>query len=419
MKGKTLLFIVFLSVFLVSYLICTFFGYTTVWKLWHIPVMMPTFADTRAITSGSEASALGYDPLFNNVRDPWHRPMNLSRLWNVLFYFRLNQSHTNLLATIFISSFFLSPFIFIKKLDKLTACVLSCAFISPAIMLGVERGTPDLFLFFILATAIRVGYVSIIAALCLIVFAGFLKLFPIFGIGLILKEKISQFWILLSITCISFLSYLVFTFSDVKQMIRVTPKGTDFSYGYDVFILASKNYFKNSSYLPLLKIALPIFSYFLLLSILVIAILLVFKNPVHDEDENEIEKNKYIDAFRVGAGIYIGTFLFGHNWDYRLMFLIFTIPQIVTWIKQKNSRYFLAASFTLPTIILSFWYLILARIINYYLTFNLGLIIDEFFNWVVFSGLVYLFLASLPNWLCNIMYKLVLAVRQRWQILVG
>lgn len=101
------------------------------------------------------------------------------------------------------------------------------------------------------------------------------------------------------------------------------------------------------------------------------------------------------------------------------MFLIFTIPQVVTWIKQKNSRYFLAASVTLPTIILSFWYLIVSRIINYYLTFHLGFVIDEFFNWVVFSGLVYLFLASLPDWLYKKMYKLVLVVRQRWQILVG
>ena len=138
---------------------------------------------------------------------------------------------------------------------------------------------------------------------------------------------------------------------------------------------------------------------------------MIFKNPA--KDDNKIENNKYIDAFRVGAGIYIGTFLFGHNWDYRLMFLIFTIPQIVTWIKQKNICYFLAASLTLPAIILSLWYLIFARIINYYLTFNLGFVIDEFFNWVVFSGLVYLFLSSLPNWLHNNIYKLVLVVRQR------
>ncbi|MEH2278477.1 MAG: hypothetical protein V7K40_27785 [Nostoc sp.] len=379
--------------------------------------MMPNFADTRAITSGSEASVLGYDPLFNNVRDPWHRPMNLSRLWNVLFYFKLNQSHTNLLGTIFISSFFLSPFIFLKKLDKLTACILSCAFISPAIMLGVERGTPDLFLFFILAIAIRVGYFSVIAALCLIIFASFLKLFPIFGIGLILKEKISRFWVLLAMSCMSFLAYLIFTLSDVKQMINVTPKGTDMSYGYDVFVLALENHFQKSNYLDFLKFILPIFFQSLLFLIFVINLLLVFKNS--NLDESKREKNKDIDSFRVGAGIYIGTFLFGHNWDYRLMFLIFTIPQVVTWIKQKNSRYFLAASFTLPTIILSLWYLIVSRIINYYLTFNLGFVIDEFFNWVVFCGLVYLFLASLPDWLYKKMYKLVSVVRQRWQILVG
>ncbi|QLE55698.1 hypothetical protein [Nostoc sp. TCL26-01] len=413
MKGKLILLFVFIAALVASYLIYQFYGYNAIWKLWHIRYMEPHFADTRAITSGSEAYALGYDPLFNNVRDPWHRPMNLSRLWNTLFYFRINQSHTTLLGSIFIGSFLLSPFIFIKKLDTLTACVLSLLFISPAVMFGIERATPDLFLFFILSLGIRVGYSSAIAGLCFIIFAGFLKLFPIFGIGLILKAKKSQFWIILAITCLIFLIYLGLTLPDVKQMIQVTPRGTDVSYGANVLLLRLEQFVKNPHYLKIIKYWLPTVFDWVLGGIFLVSLSFMLKYP--GERESTPEKYQYIDAFRVGAGIYICTFIFGNNWDYRLMFLIFTIPQIVAWLKQRKPPYFSVAALTLSATILSFWYLIIRASINMYLAF----VLDELCNWLVFSGLVYLFISSLPHWLKADIYQIFVAFRQKIQALVN
>jgi hypothetical protein len=43
--------------------------------------------------------------------------------------------------------------------------------------------------------------------------------------------------------------------------------------------------------------------------------------------------DRTFDAFLAGASIYVGTFaLPGTNWDYRLVFLLLTIPQLFRWI---------------------------------------------------------------------------------------
>ncbi|WP_208345622.1 hypothetical protein [Aetokthonos hydrillicola] len=402
MTGKKVLFSVFLLAFISSCLIFVFFGYNAIWTFWNVPTMSPHFADTRAITSGAEAHALGYDPLYNNVRDPWQRPMNLTHLWQILFYFGLNQSHTTLIGSIFIILFFLSPFIFIKTLPTSTACVLSFAFISPAVMLGVERATPDLFLFFLLALGLRIGYTSTIAETFFVLFASFLKLFPIFGIFFLLKESKFRFWGLFTLACTVFLIYIIFTFNDVKQMVHVTPRGTEYSYGVNVFWmrleeLTQSPHLKNIS--VIIQSLGKKLSYLTLITIFIVSGLSVFRK----RDINLLENEQHIDAFRLGAGVYIGTFMFGNNWDYRLIFLIFTIPQIVSWIKKKINPYSLICCFILPAIILSFWYLIVKQILGS----NLAFLIDQFSKWVVFSGLVYLLLASLPSWLSSYFYRLI------------
>ena len=41
-------------------------------------------------------------------------------------------------------------------------------------------------------------------------------------------------------------------------------------------------------------------------------------------------------SYLIGAGIFITTCLIGYNWEYRLIFLLFTIPQILSWIGENK-----------------------------------------------------------------------------------
>jgi hypothetical protein len=117
----------------------------------------------------------------------------------------------------------------------------------------------------------------------------------------------------------------------------------------------------------------------------------------HGEDlcpkEIEFGVNK-INAFRMGASIYIVTFLIGNNWDYRLIFLLFTIPQMLAWLKSKT-QFSSISGLALVGIILTTWF-------SRY-TFKF-FYLDELLNWLLFLFYIYTLILTLPKWLKSYMY---------------
>jgi hypothetical protein len=116
-----------------------------------------------------------------------------------------------------------------------------------------------------------------------------------------------------------------------------------------------------------------------------------------------------LSAFRMGASIYVGTFLLGNNWDYRLAFLVFVIPQLAEWLRLKNKLQKAIVIVTVISILLSAWHFVL----KFDLPFiplkdpvNRNFIIDEFINWLLVPGFTYLLTASFPDWLRHDVQKL-------------
>jgi len=64
-----------------------------------------------------------------------------------------------------------------------------------------------------------------------------------------------------------------------------------------------------------------------------------------------IDNEKLSTTYLLGAGIFILTCLIGFNFEYRLIFLIFTFPQTMEWIKTGNIN----ANYVLISSILVFW----------------------------------------------------------------
>jgi hypothetical protein len=109
---------------------------------------------------------------------------------------------------------------------------------------------------------------------------------------------------------------------------------------------------------------------------------------------NELNQ-KYITSFRIGAGIYISTFLFGYNWEYRLIFIIFLLPQMREWLKVKNNiRLF--SFITLITLILICWADLWGRLFVQFPTF--ANLIRESMAWVLFINFTFMLLKTLPEW---------------------
>ena len=116
--------------------------------------------------------------------------------------------------------------------------------------------------------------------------------------------------------------------------------------------------------------------------------------------ENIEDDKRSIDAFRVGSGIYIGTFLLGNNFDYRLVFLLFVIPQLILWSRLSSKYISMISKLIIGGILFSMWTLVIYRLMII-LPFSETIIcfLDGLSSWIIFYGLYFLFLFSLPTWI--------------------
>ena len=344
------------------------------------------FADLRIITHGADSYAQGLDPMVKNPADPWQRRLNYPRIWQGLYSLGINKSHTTALGIAEICCFLIGVCLILPNARKAMLVAVFAAVLSPATLLGVERANTDLLLFFLAALSIIAAQRSYMITSVIVLDGFLLKLYPIFGLTVLLKAEKSKFLRYTLALVVFGAAYAAATFSDLLLINEATPKATLLGYGMNVcwMKLAAVNatlgwYAKIFSYIAVPCIIAATFSRSL------------SSNPPTPSEGAEI----YLDSFRVGSGIYIGTFLLGNNWDYRLMFLILALPQLVLWAKIS-----IASKITISTIFISLWYTFLARLFNYlpwggYFSFGL----DELCNWSVFCGLLYLFFWSLPQWL--------------------
>jgi hypothetical protein len=168
---------------------------------------------------------------------------------------------------------------------------------------------------------------------------------------------------------------VVYNLPDLPQVFSSTQKGLyHWAYGVMTYDKMATGY----SYIPVAAV--------------LISTTIFYINDIRLQGWQEYD-NYYIDAFRAGAGIYLGTFMLGNSWAYRLIFLIFIIPQLVTWIKVDRSRKIISVLALVSTI---------ASCCPTWIDSG---ILDETFNWLLFIFLLYLMLSSLPPFLQRLMLK--------------
>ncbi len=396
-KVRYLLFII--TIIILATTICTFviFENAFLLNMWNIPACPPSFLDARQIGIAAESYAQGYDPLKENLYNSKgkYQGLNYPRIWHILLATGINQSHTNLLGSIFTILFFVGVgmFWFSRKFDNPTYFILSIIILSPPVMLGIERGNIELVIFFILAAALIIYYYSTISGFLLFTFASILKLYPVFAFVVLLKEQKKKFLVLFILACVICTGYVLATFSDLKQIYLIQPPNPKSSYGLNVFWMGLTH-----PRILNLQLSANVIMTFRVLSYIALTLIFIgaFIFSLKTYNSNMLKHGEHLDAFRLGAGIYIGCFLLGTNYDYRLIFLIFTIPQLVAWLLNKEKGTSLVPPITLLSIVFSLWSFFITRYLGQKLTF----LMEEFANWIILAGLLYLFLASVPDW-CN------------------
>ena len=369
------------------------YGYEETWKIWRVLVEEPQFSDFRLIPGSAESFRRGFEPTLRNPGDPHKRLFNYPAFWRLFFYTGITQADTVWVVSVMLVLFFIGVFLFPQNLTILDSLILLLILFSPASMLLYERGNADLIVFFLCAVIVWMAEISTFMAAGMLIFAMIVKIFPFFGLTIFLKESRTRF-VWLSLACFAvLLVYLFSTSGSVKASWNLTMRGDEVSYGSNVLFLRYSQFFSNllgvSQTDPLLKFGPIILAGLMSL----IAGMIGLKSP-----DLASASPRNLSAFRMGASIYIGTFLLGNNWDYRLAFLIFVMPQLLQWARQSNGTCYRVATMMIGLIFLSCWHFVAWYAPSLVKVKEILFVLDEIFNWSLVSGFSYLLCASAPEW---------------------
>ncbi len=400
-NGKTVLIGAVLLIW--SAVILSFFvnGYLETWAVWQFPPKMPPFLDFRLIPGSAETFRSGIDPSIYNPNDPAGRVFNYPKIWYLLFNTGISQDDTVWMSIVLLVLFFLVVFTFPEKLRVRDSLLLLVIVFSPASMLLYERGNVDLIFFILIGLMILTLSRWPAVAIGILSIASFFKLFPFFAVAGLLQENKKKFYVLCTASLMIFLLYLVFSIESLKASWQLTERGNYFSYGVYIIFDLLRSYMRyyllrvvpETQIQTVLGIVPHLSAFLALAGVFFLALRQKISFPTFSE--------RNLVAFRAGASIYVGTFLLGNNWNYRLAFLIFAIPQLSQWLfaSPAKQRWLYWGMFAV--ICVSCWdaiirYFFLQLFLGDYV-FQLS-IFDELMNWGMFAGFAFLLFASAPAW---------------------
>jgi len=224
-------------------------------------------------------------------------------------------------------AFFLTAILVLSRRAPLgDALIYGLALCSPAVMYGVERGNVDIALFSLVAAAglvMRRPRYGPPAASALILVAAVLKLFPIAAVGMLARLPRRAAVICVGSVVGLFAVYAAATFRDIKTIERVLPQGDEYAYGVHIF----------GGWLG--RLLAPGRMWDAALIVLTIAAAIALRRRLRNHLSTG--PSRELDLFWAGAGIYVTTFALGRSSDYRLVFLLLTIPQLARWASARRA----------------------------------------------------------------------------------
>jgi hypothetical protein len=316
-------------------------GGHSAWGELGVPPVSPGFFDLRSVTSGWDCARQQLGAWPDNPCDPWGRPENYPRIWMAASVLGLGQDDTYLLGVVVVAWFFAAAILVLPRdappEDAITYGLGLC---SPAVMLGVERGNVDIALFGMVAGAglvmRRAPYGPPVAS-ALILAAAVLKLFPIAAIGMLagLPRRVAA--VCMATVGGLFAIYAAVIFRDIQTIERVLPQSDEYAYGLHIF----------GGWLG--RVVGPGQVWDGALIVLTLSAAIALRRPLRNRLPTG--QSRELDLFWAGAGIYVATFALGRSADYRLVFLLLTIPQLARW--ARGGRALSIA--TLGCVLLTLW----------------------------------------------------------------
>jgi len=382
-------------------LVGQFMDYTAFWKYLGVPTLSPRFADLRAITHGWECYRIGYDVLVDNPCTG--SAVNYPLLWMQPAFLGLDEEITDSVGVILGMLFFLCVFLMLPRLSRREAMVHAAVLCSPSVMLAVERGNNDLVMFVLCVLAIifmSKGRPSALAmSVVSLIAAAFLKLYPIAGGIIFLHQSRPRALAAAGMVLVAFGAYVAFTYHDILAIREAVPKIPNWSYGGMAFAqqLAQTAARVGVDVSPGTIDAMYIGA---LIGACVVALLLARLLRVSKPDLPESTDKAFL-GLQLGAAVFALTYALGNNFDYRLIFLILTLPQIMSWSRDTGAHARLSGAMAV-CIVATMWLGFFVP--GLYLTtlkVGINLNLDEILNWFILVYMLYAMISTLPSWIRN------------------
>jgi hypothetical protein len=341
-ESKSLLIKIFFSIFIG----CIFFYLSLdyrVWvNFWHslsIPAQTP-FSDFKAHIYYYECFENGiniYIDKCNLIPEGTSKISTHPTIWlTIVKIFNLQNEFTYNFFLIFIYSiyFYCLTELFFSFDTFKNKVFLIIFFLSTSNFILIERFATDMILFIlvyiILSTDKKIIQIFVI-------FIGILlKYYPIFLTSIFIKNKK-----ILILTSIIYTLFIFVFYIDEVRLISKNILEIALMIAYGSRTIAKSFYHLSSEYGFFINDRnYQFFKNTLILMFGIYSLILILMGHKFNQGNMKNLTNKIENYFVGGASIYVGTFIIGSNFDYRLIFLIFTIPYLMS-LKNSKIKYIL------------------------------------------------------------------------------
>ena len=309
------------------------YGWHATWAGIGIPALVPSFADLRGLTGALITVQHGGDPFIFNPFDPWGRPLNYPRIWIYLFSaLGINDGNVPVVGVTFCVLYLACVSVLIFRARRnLDAVVLLIAGLSLAPLLAFERGNIDLLIFAMVFLACALSSDALRSGLLCV--AALLKIYPLAAMGADAMRRPSGRraapLLLLALVVASF----AWQWRDVNTIRRYTPVSGSMSYG----AISLKQEF-DEDWGPLLgnRVSTGWIAVALLWGAGALAAAGAWTRRT--QFDASVRRSPAAGAFFVFGAIYAFSFAVGSNWDYRLIFLLPTLPFALDLARDPDHR---------------------------------------------------------------------------------
>ena len=353
-------------VFIVSATYILLFLFPHYWHLVlgpaHIPEVYP-FLDMKGRLAHIQGHRMGLD-IYNvpNPLDPLNRINDKPSYTLLLGYLGLNLEHAVPLSILFIVLMVLGTLLFIRPRTWSQMIAAYLAICSPSVLYAVERGNDDLIIFvFLLTVPIFLSRNTLwgnTVAFFLISVVGPAKYYPFAAYILFAHPQKTNrqkfFWFTSSIALITV--FIVVTYKEILFLSSRIPQ-PDYLNSFGAKLL-----------FDLLRLK-PLSELFILVGIVLSFIFFTFflrKKIVILPNINKTEEYYFV----LGSAILVFCFFLSSNSDYRLIFCLFLLPALFSWLNNSRINSYLkifaiALSIIIPVIMwIPYVYFLFNRMID-------------------------------------------------------